>query len=341
MKIAVLSPIAWRTPPRHYGPWEQMASIITEGLVEQGHEVTLFATADSITSAALDAACEEGYAENPSVDAKVWESLHISNLMEKANQFDVIHNHFDFLPLTYSGLINTPVVTTIHGFSSSKILPVYKKYNHTTTYVSISDSDRNSQLDYARTIYHGLDPENFLFKENKEEYLLYFGRIHPEKGTLAAIEIARKSRLQLKIAGLIQDQNYFETQIKPKIDNEQIIYLGNADSNQRKELLSNAQCLLHPINFDEPFGLSVAEAMISGTPVIAYNRGSMPELISHGKTGYLVNTIEEAVEAVSHLCKISPADCKNRALKYFHKDVMISSYIEVYKDVLSIPKVSN
>lgn len=148
MKVAILSPVAWRTPPRHYGPWEQVASNIAEGLIKQGVEVTLFATGDSITAGKLESICETGYEEDRSHDAKVLECLHISNLMEKADAFDIIHNNFDFLPLTYSGLIDTPMLTTIHGFSSQKIIPVYKKYNRTNHYVSISNSDRNPELNY-------------------------------------------------------------------------------------------------------------------------------------------------------------------------------------------------
>ena len=148
MKIAILSPVAWRTPPRHYGPWEQIASNIAEGLVKKGLDVTLFATGDSITTGNLDAICERGYEEDRAQDAKVLECLHISNLMEKASSFDIIHNNFDFLPLTYSALIKTPIITTIHGFSSQKIIPVYKKYNASSHYVSISNADRSSELEY-------------------------------------------------------------------------------------------------------------------------------------------------------------------------------------------------
>jgi len=162
MKIAILSSIAWRTPPRKYGPWEQVASNIAEGMVEQGIDVTLFATGDSITKAKLRSVCDQGYAENSTVDPKVAECLHISNLMEQADQFDLIHNNFDFLPLSYSRLIKTPMVTTIHGFSSPKILPVYKKYNNSSYYVSISDSDRNPELNYSATVYNGINANDFI-----------------------------------------------------------------------------------------------------------------------------------------------------------------------------------
>lgn len=206
MKIAILSPIAWRTPPREYGPWEQVASNVTEGLVQAGMDVTLFATGDSMTTAALESVCETGYAEDPSADAKVWECLHISHLMEQAHRFDIIHNHFDFLPLTYSRLMRTPMVTTIHGFSSPAILPVYKKYNHSNYYVSISNADRSPELRYTATVYNGIHTGDFSFNASPDDYLLFFGRIHPDKGTREAIRIARQVKRRLIISGLIQDE---------------------------------------------------------------------------------------------------------------------------------------
>ena len=334
MKIALLSPIVWRTPPRQYGPWEQVASTIAEGLVANGMDVTLFATADSDTAGKLEAVCAAPYGENPEMDPKVWECLHISNLMEKAAEFDIIHNHFDFLPLSYSRLIPTPMITTIHGFSSERIVPVYQKYNENTSYISISNSDRHPSLRYLQTIYHGIDPLRFPFQSHKEEYLLYFGRIHPDKGTHAAIEIARLSGYPLKIAGLIQDQEYFNRQVKPHIDKNHVLYLGNAGPGERQELLGKAKALLHPIFFDEPFGLSVVEAMMCGTPVIAFNRGSMPELLIHGTTGYLVPDIPTAVEAVASLNNIDPTACREHALEHFSIEQMVASYIGAYEKVL-------
>jgi glycosyltransferase involved in cell wall biosynthesis len=333
MKVAILAPVAWRTPPRHYGPWEQIASNITEGLVKLGIEVTLFATGDSVTNAKLDAVCAMGYEENHNQDAKVLECLHISNLMEKAGQFDIIHNNFDFLPLTYSVLINTPMITTIHGFSSPRIIPVYKKYNHTNPYVSISNADRSPELNYLATVYNGLDTKDFEFFETPDDYLLYFGRIHPHKGTAEAIEIAKKSGRKLLVAGIIQDENYYREKIEPQLSAD-VQYVGHAGPEKRKELLGNAYALLHPISFNEPFGMSVAEAMLCGTPVIAFNRGSMPELIKDAETGYLVNTVDEAVEAVGMINKINRIDCYNWASSQFSKDKMVGDYLDLYKRIL-------
>ena len=333
MKIAVLAPIAWRTPPRNYGPWEQVASNLTEGLVEAGIDVTLFATQDSITNAKLDGVVAKGYAENATADAKVSECLHISNLMEKAGDFDLIHNHFDFLPLTYSKLIKAPMVTTIHGFSSPRIIPVYEKYNSSSHYVSISNDNRTPELNYLATVYNGLMISDFLFNPAPREYLLFFGRIHPDKGTAEAIEIAIRSKRQLIIAGLVQDQNYFDEKVKPFL-NYDIRYVGNAEPECRNELLGNALALLHPISFDEPFGLSVAEAMLCGTPVIAFNKGSMPELIRHEETGYIVENIDEAVNAVSSLSNISREACRIWAVSNFSQQKMTSDYISCYQTIL-------
>lgn len=335
MRVAVLAPVAWRTPPRHYGPWEQIASNIAEGLVRQGIEVTLFATGDSITSGKLESVCEKGYEEDKSQDAKVLECLHISNLMEKAGEFDIIHNNFDFLPLTYSGLIKTPVITTIHGFSSPWIIPVYKKYNDSSYYVSISNSDRNPELRYIATVYNGLDTSDFRFNPTPDDYLLYFGRIHHDKGAAEAVEIALKCHKKLLIAGIIQDEQYFKEKIEPRLSND-IVYLGHAGPEKRKELLGKAQALLHPINFNEPFGMSVAEAMLCGTPVIAFNKGSMPELIRHEKTGFLVNNVNEAVEAVARIHTINRQDCHDWASSRFSAGKMVDDYIGLYKKILNL-----
>lgn len=333
MKIGILSPIAWRTPPRHYGPWEQMASNIAEGLVASGMEVTLFATADSLTSGRLDAVISSGYEEDRALDAKVAECLHISNLMEKASEYDIIHNHYDFLPLSYSRLISTPIITTIHGFSSPRIIPVYKKYNDYSSYVSISNSNRAPELQYLATVYNGIRTEDFSFNSANDDYLVFFGRIHPDKGTLEAIQIARKAKKKLIIAGIVQEERYFKEIIEPEF-NDQIVFVGHAGPEERNKLLGKASGLLHPINFDEPFGLSVAEAMYCGTPVVAFDRGSMPELIKHGKTGYLVNDVESASEAVSQINSIDRRECHNWAKSQFSSEKMVADYLMLYKQII-------
>lgn len=338
MKIALLAPISWRTPPRKYGPWEQVASNIAEGLIESGHDVTLFATGDSLTMGKLEYVCHRGYSENYELDPKVEECLHISNLMEQSSKFDLIHNNFDFLPLTYSGLIKTPMVTTIHGFSSKKILPVYKKYNPIGNYVSISDSDRSPELNYVATVYNGINTGEFTFCGQPKDYLLFFGRIHPDKGTYEAIQIAKKSGRKLIISGLIQDQGYFDNKIRPYLNERDIRYVGNSGPVERDKLLGEATALLHPIGFEEPFGLSVVESMLCGTPVIAFNKGSMPELILNGKTGFLVNSIPEAVGLINKIKFIDRKFCRDYASEKFSRKKMVEGYLEVYRKILKAKK---
>jgi glycosyltransferase involved in cell wall biosynthesis len=330
----MLSPIAWRTPPRHYGPWESVASLLTEGLVARGHEVTLFATADSQTSGKLRAVCPRGYEEDRALIPKVWECLHISELFEHAGAYDIIHNHFDYLPLTYTGLTTIPVVTTIHGFSSPGILPVYKKYNRRAFYVSISDADRSPDLDYIKTIHHGIDIRQFDFQPAPDDTLLFFGRIHHDKGARQAIEIAGACHKKLILAGIIQDQAYYDRYVAPHLGNGRVIYAGSVGPAERNRLLGKACALLHPIQFDEPFGLSVIEAMACGTPVIAFDRGSMPELIENSKSGFLVGSLEEAVETVGRIKEIDRAYCRCHVKRHFTVDRMIDEYIQVYEMIL-------
>lgn len=334
MKIAMLSPIAWRTPPVHYGPWEQVTSLLTEELVKLGIEVTLFATGNSITQSRLQAVCPAGYEEDRNINAKVWESLHISECFENAHEFDIIHNQFDFLPLTYSKLVQTPVVSTIHGFSSGSILPVYKKYNEDSHYISISNADRSEELDYLTTIYHGIDLDQFTFNNNPQDYLLFYGRIHHDKGAKEAIAIAQALDKRLIMAGIIQDEHYFNQHVQPHLQPGKIEYIGSVGSDKRNELLSNASVLLHPINFSEPFGLSVVESMACGTPVVAFNKGSMPELIDNGRDGFLAENIEEAIEMVKDIHSINRLACRQKVENHFSKERMCQNYVEAYKKIL-------
>ena len=332
LRVAMLSTIAWRTPPKEYGPWEKIVSSITEGLVKKGVDVTLFATQDAVTTAKLEAVAPRGYREDVTMNEKVWDLLHISNVFEQAEKFDIIHNNFDFPPLAYTKLVQTPIVTTIHGFSSPTIIPVYEKYNENTHYVSISDSNRHPTLDYAATVYHGIDISPYTFQNTHGDYLLFFGRIHPDKGTKEAIEVSRRTEKKLIIAGLIQDQEYFDREVKPHIDNTHVQYVGNVDMKEGSKLLGKASALLHMINFDEPFGLSVVEAMACGTPVIAINRGSMAELI------VLIYSVEEAISAVHLLSHIDRQACRTHVEKNFTIDQMVEGYLAVYEKILSLPR---
>jgi glycosyltransferase involved in cell wall biosynthesis len=335
VRIAVLAPIAWRVPPRHYGPWELFASLLTEGLVSRGHDVTLFATGDSETSARLRSVIPRSWSEDTDVDPKVAECLHVSEVFERAQEFDVIHNSFDFLPLTYSALVSTPVVTTIHGFSSPQIVPVFAKYNHGTFYVAISDADRHPALDYVATIHHGIDIGAFTFNPERGSYLAFFGRIHPDKGVVAAIDAARESGIPLRIAGIIQDGAYFDDEIVPRLDGEHVRYIGPVRAEDRSAFLGGAVALLHLIDFDEPFGLSVVEAMVCGTPVIAIDRGSMPELIIGGTTGSLVTDAASATAAILRVDQLDRRTVRDVAVRRFSSDRMVDQYVDVYQHVIA------
>lgn len=336
--MAMLAPISWRVPPRHYGPWEQFVSLLTEGLVRRGVDVTLFATADSLTGARLVGTAPTGYSEDPGVAAKVWEGLHIATVFERAAEFDVIHNSFDFLPLTYSRLVDTPVITTIHGFSSEQILPVFQKYNATGYYVAISDTDRHESLDYVATIHHGIDMQELGPGRGAGDYLLFFGRIHPEKGTVEAIDVAERADLPLIVAGIVQDREYFEQLVEPRLDGKRVKYLGPVGPDRRGDLLGEARALLHLVGFDEPFGFSVVEAMACGTPVIAHPRGSMPELVRDGENGFLVASLDQAVAAVDASAGMDRTAVRASVVHRFDCDRMVDDYLAVYRRVVALQR---
>ena len=334
MRIAMIAPIAWRTPPRHYGPWELVTSQLTEALVARGVDVTLFATLDSVTSARLDGVVPAPYSEDASIDAKVWEHRHLAHVFARAANFDLIHNQADFPAHAFAGLVDTPVVTTIHGFSSERIFPMYKPFEDLVHYVAISSADRHPGLRYAATIHHGIPLDDFPFDPIGSEDLLFFGRIHPDKGVREAIKVARRAERRLHIYGIVQDDDYHRREVLPWVDGERIIYHGPVGGEARRNALSKAHALLHLINFDEPFGLSVIEAMACGTPVIAINRGSMPELIEHGVTGYLVNDLEAAIEAIGLVNEVDRRAVRASAERRFSIERMAERYIELYETVL-------
>lgn len=336
MRIAMLAPIAWRTPPRHYGPWELVTSLLTEALVARGVDVTLFATLDSRTAGRLDGVVPAPYSEDPAIDAKVWEHRHLSHLFAQAGRFDLIHNQADFPAHAFAPLVDTPMVTTIHGFSSDRILPMYKPFEDRVHYVAISEADRHPDLRYAATIHHGIVTEDFPLDPSGSDDLLYFGRIHPDKGTREAIEVARAAGRRLHLYGIVQDDGYFAREVRPHVDGESAIYHGAVGGAERVRALGQAHALLHLINFDEPFGLSVIEAMACGTPVIAIDRGSMPEIIEHGRTGFLVNSVDDAIGAVAEAGTLDRRTISETVARRFSVDRMAGEYLALYRRILGV-----
>ena len=348
LRVAMLAPIAWRVPPRGYGPWELVTSLLTEGLVRRGVDVTLFATADSRTAARLAGVAAGSYNETPGMDAKVWECLHIAEAFERAQagEFDLIHNQFDFLPLSYSRLVDVPVVTTIHGFSSERIVPVYEKYNDTRNhYVAISEADRHPRLRYAATIHHGIPMEEFPPRfdpvPEAERTLLFFGRIHPDKGVTEAIDLAEACGRPLKLAGIIQDQGYYDAHIAPRVDGKRVAYVGPVAREDRAVLLGGADALLHLVNFEEPFGLSVVEAMACGTPVIASRRGAMPEIIQPHVNGFLVEDVADQWRAMDLLDTLDRRRVRESVVTRFGVERMVDDYLALYRRVLGRPVAGN
>jgi glycosyltransferase involved in cell wall biosynthesis len=334
-RVAMLSPVAWRTPPLHYGAWETVASNITEGLVARGWDVTLFATRDSVTRAHLHAVVDRGYEEDPSGDPKVAEYLHISEAFEHAAEFDLIHSHYDFMALTYTRLVTTPVLTTVHGFSSPRIMPVYQKYGD-GYFVSISDSDRAPGLNYLATVYNGIDLSLYPLQESGGDDLIFLGRIHPDKGVHLAIEVARLSGRRLIIAGIIQDEVYYREKLKPHIDGRKICYIGPVGIAGKNELFARACALLHLNTIPERFGLVLAEANAAGVPVIAMDLGSCREVIHDGQTGFLVNNVNEAVLVLDRLSGIDRRTCRQRVQQCFSIETMVEGYEQVYATIFDL-----
>lgn len=359
MRIAMLAPISWPLPPAGYGPWELVAHNLTEGLVRLGHEVTLFAAGGTVSSAELVVTTPHalstwpepersmkqafdkrtGLLEGPP-DARVLEELHIAACMERAAQgeFDVVHSHLHVHALVFSRLIHCPLVTTLHGSAwvqpTHPILLAYKNM----PFVSLSEAERTMlpELNYVATVHNGIRMDGFPFEPEKEDYLLFAGRLSPEKGPDVAIEIARKSGRRLLMAGLIegQYQDFFDQRVKPHIDGRTVDYLGLLSQEELAPYYRKAAGVLFPINWCEPFGLVAVEAQASGTPIIATRYGALPEIVVQGRTGFIVDSVDEAVAAVSKLESIEPSVCRENAESRFSDDAMAKGYESVYRLLL-------
>ena len=337
LRLAILGAISWPSPPPGYGPWEQIAFNIAEGMVARGLDVTLFATGNSRTHAKLASSVPVGLNEDPALNGEVYTSLHIASLFERAGEFDLIHNNFDWKPLTYAlAKPSPPMLTTIHGFSSPAILGAYYGCAHRSFFCSISDSDRDPGLAYLGTAYNGIDPDEFTFVERAGDYLVFLGRWHPEKGAHLAIEIAKRAGVRLKMAAIPQDERYFKESIAPHIDGDQIQNIGPVQREARNELLGNALALVHMTTRPERFGLTMVEAMACGTPVLGAGMGSTREIVVDGTTGFLCDSVSDAVARVPALAGLPRRACRRRVEELFTIERMVERYCAYYREALRL-----
>jgi glycosyltransferase involved in cell wall biosynthesis len=339
MRIGMISPISWRTPPDGYGPWELVVSCITEELVAMGHDVTLFATADSITKAKLHAVCPKALRPNPELDSSMYETMHLGEAFEMADQFDIIHNHLHYHGLAFSGLVKTPVVSTLHGAAWVKSAhPIFLKYKD-SNYVSLSNAERTllPELNYVATVYNGMRLDEFPLETEKDDFLLFAGRLSPEKGPDLAVQLAKMTGRRLLMAGMIEDQHkaFYDEKVAPLVDGKQIEYLGMLDQRELAKYYRKAAAVLFLISWCEPCSLVAIETQASGTPIIGTNWGCIPEIVEDGKTGFLVDTVEKAAQAVEKLTQIDPRECRARAERMFSAPVMAKGYVDVYNRILA------
>lgn len=341
MKIGILAPIAWRTPPRKYGPWEQICANLADGLTERGHDVYLFATSDSVTKAHLLSVCPSPLGENPQLPNRPWELIHIGHALKKADELelDVLHNHMNYLPLPFVSFIRTPVVTTMHGAAMlEKDSRMAYRHYATLPYISISHAERKAcpELNYIANVYNGIRLEQFDYVDRQGQHLLFIGRICREKGADLAVEFARQTGLPLVIAGIIPEgeETFFQTCIRPWIDDKQIRFVGEVDPLERNRLMGDALALLHLIRSPEPFGLVMAEAMACGTPVIGFGHGSVPEVVEHGVTGFVASDLNEAIAMAEHLPNIQRRSCRERVERLFTLERMVEGYEQAFETVM-------
>lgn len=341
MKIAQVAPLFESVPPKYYGGTERVVSYLTEELVRQGHEVTLFASGDSVTKAHLIAPCRRSLRlDKNCVDQLAHHILMLEIVFKQAYRFDIIHFHIDYLHFPLSRRHNVPHVTTLHGrLDIPDLVPLYREFGEMPV-VSISNSQREPLpwLNWQGTVYHGLPEDLYTFREEHGKYLAFLGRIAPEKRVDRAIEIAKRTGIPLKIAAKVDkvDKEYFETVVQPLLRDPLIEYLGEIGDGEKNEFLGNAYALLFPIDWPEPFGLVMIEAMACGTPVIAYRRGSVPEVLEEGVTGFIVQGLEDAVEAVYKVRDINRRRCREVFEERFSATRMTRDYLNIYKQLLEI-----
>jgi glycosyltransferase involved in cell wall biosynthesis len=340
LKIAQVAPLYERVPPVFYGGTERVVSFLTEALVRDGHDVTLFASSDSITSARLVGACRGALRLDPRVEDPVAHHTILLDLVARhAGEFDLVHFHTGYLHFPLSRQLGEPNVTTLHGrLNIPDLADVYENFPDMPL-VSISDSQRGPLpwANWQATVHHGLPEDLFPFQARPGEYLAFVGRTSPEKRPDRAIEIAQRAGMRLKMAAKVDtaDRSYFESRIRPLLSRPGIDFVGEIGERDKAEFLGRARALLFPIDWPEPFGLVMIEALACGTPVIAFRNGSVPEIVEHGISGYIVESVEEAVDAVGRLDRIDRGACRRAFEKRFTASRMAREYLEVYRRVLA------
>ncbi|MDP2638499.1 MAG: glycosyltransferase family 4 protein [Candidatus Levybacteria bacterium] len=344
LKIAQIAPISERVPPKKYGGTERVIHALTEELVRMGHDVTLFASGDSITSAELSSIYPRSLREAKIPDPYKLNELTLANIGSayvRQKEFDIIHDHNSIFGLSMAHFATTPTLITVHGpFTSRnrKLFNIFSKPSLIT--ISKSQGDMLRDIKILNTIYNGLSMEHYPFSKSHDGYLLYVGRISMEKGLHHAIEVAEGTNLPLIIAAKLDmaEMEYFQSHIEPRLDGRQIRWVGEVGEEERNRLMSRAICLLHPVTWREPFGLTMIEAMACGAPVIAFDLGSIPEIVSNARTGFVVHDTEEMIEAVSRIGVIDRQECRNYALKNFNAETMAKRYLETYYQVIESSK---
>ena len=338
MRIAQIAPLAEPVPPEMYGGTERVVSLLTEELVRRGHQVTLFASGDSETEARLVSVTREALRLRPDdVDPNLHLMLELGLVFERAEQFDVIHSHVDYFGLPFARLVRTPVLTTLHGrLDLPGLRTIYERYD-TAPLVSISDNQREPipGANWAATVYNGTDLNSFTFREEVGDYFAFVGRICPEKNVEGAIAIARRTGVPLRIAAKVDpvDVDFYESVIKPLIDGRHVEYLGELGDVDKDELLGSARALLFPVDWPEPFGLAMTEAMACGTPVLALRRGSVPEVVEDGVTGFVRDSEEDLADVADEVTTLSRRACRERVERYFSVEVMTDGYEAVYESL--------
>jgi glycosyltransferase involved in cell wall biosynthesis len=336
MKIAQVAPLYERVPPHFYGGTERVVAYLTEELIQQGHELTLFASGDSLTRAALVAPCEHSLRLDPNcIDYLSYHFIQLEQVFQRAHTFDLIHFHIDYLHFPLSRRNAAAHVTTLHGrLDLADLAPLYREFSEEPV-VSISDAQRTPLpwLNWQGTVHHGLPPDLYEFKTDPGDYLIFLGRVSPEKGIDQAIEIATRFRMPIKIAAKVdrQDQEYMEQQVRPLLDHPLVEFVGEVGESEKSELLANAYALLFPINWAEPFGMVLIESMACGTPVVAYGRGSVPEVIDDGVNGFIVSSIDESVRALEKIQRLDRKRCRQVFEKRFSAARMARDYVKIYQ----------